>query len=208
MSKQVDNYLETWEADGLPKFSAADKKAAYDVYVEVHSRNLDHPVPEADLTILTSIRDIHVMAREACKAHGSATFNFAQTVFNVLNYDVRPFSNKWEEKSAGLGSSVRGDHHNEFHVDLIDLRDTMSKLEWLLLQIALPTEAKKITAERKERQRQAELAEHQRLVEAGIYTDQDAVPGDLAAQAAPATDSVPTINASNVSADGIPREDE
>ena len=109
---KLKEWLKNWKLEKL-KFNAvyleaeitfnnADKKAAWDMYVELLTRvATQHLEPEHgdEKTALTSIFSLFSITREVLKKHGSDCVEFAKIAIIVLNQVIRPFTAKWHKKS-------------------------------------------------------------------------------------------------------------
>ena len=105
-------WLENWDMTSLKiktpilemewKPQEADKKAAWDMYVELLTRITTQPLPDEhgiEATALESIYKLFDITRTVLKTHGRDCIEFAKLAVIILNQIVRPFTAKWHKLS-------------------------------------------------------------------------------------------------------------
>lgn len=109
---KVENWLRKWNLTSLKinanflelelNFSDTDKKAAWEMYVELLTRITTQRlrIEEGDeQTALDSIHSIFGTTREILKRYGSSCIEFTKISIVILNQIIRPFTAKWHKKS-------------------------------------------------------------------------------------------------------------
>jgi len=83
-------------------FNNADKKAAWEMYVELLTRITTQPLGAQDgdeKTALDSIYSLFGTTRQVLKDNGPKCENFAKIAVIILNQIIRPFTAKWHRLS-------------------------------------------------------------------------------------------------------------
>lgn len=142
------NLLEKWEMTSLkitPPFlqmewtpKAADKNAAWALYVELLTRITTQPLPIEhgdEKTSLDSVYSLFATTREVIREYGPECINFTKIAIVVLNQVIRPFTAKWHRKS------IAGDFEDEtertvFRDELAALQEELRKYSQMLADIA------------------------------------------------------------------------
>ena len=78
-------------------FTAADKNAAWELYVEMLTRVVTQPLPSEDgdeKTALDSVYSLFPTTREILRRNGREAINFSKVAIPILNQVVRPFYSK------------------------------------------------------------------------------------------------------------------
>ena len=145
---KIINWLKKWTLEGLKinaeflelelTFDDVDKKAAWELYVEMLTRIVTQPLNEQhgiEKTALDSIFSLFPTTREILKKYGSGCINFAKIAIVVLNQKVRPFTAKWHKVSAENGFE-KEDVRLLFRKELEELRIEMKKYMVTLSDIA------------------------------------------------------------------------
>lgn len=145
---KIINWLKKWNLEGLKinaeflelelTFDDVDKKAAWELYVEMLTRIVTQPLNEQhgiEKTALDSIFSLFPTTREILKKYGSGCINFAKIAIVVLNQKVRPFTAKWHKVSAENGFETE-DLRLLFRKELEELRIEMKKYMVTLSDIA------------------------------------------------------------------------
>ncbi len=145
---KIINWLKKWNLEGLKinaeflelelTFDDVDKKAAWELYVEMLTRIVTQPLNEQhgiEKTALDSIFSLFPTTREILKKYGSGCINFAKIAIVVLNQKVRPFTAKWHKVSAENGFE-KEDVRLLFRKELEELRIEMKKYMVTLSDIA------------------------------------------------------------------------
>lgn len=109
---KVKNWLRKWNLTSLKinakflelelNFSDTDKKAAWEMYVELLTRITTQGLSIKDgdeQTALESIHSIFGTTREILKKYGSSCIEFTKISVVILNQIIRPFTAKWHRKS-------------------------------------------------------------------------------------------------------------
>lgn len=120
------------------KFSNADKKAAWEMYIELLTRiATQYLEPESgdEQTALQSIHSIFPTTREILKRNGSSAIQFSKVAIIVLNQIVRPFTAKWHKKSLE-GAFKNMDDCKDFRNELRNLQSNLRIYTKLLSDIA------------------------------------------------------------------------
>lgn len=119
-------------------FQDVDKKAAWELYVELLTRvttqplNLEHGDEE---TALKSIHSIFGLTREILKKYGAECIEFAKIAIIILNQIVRPFTAKWHKQSLS-GAFANPQKCNEFRAELDQIREKLKNYSRMLSEIA------------------------------------------------------------------------
>lgn len=142
------NWLEKWGMESLkitPPFlqmewtpQAADKNAAWALYIELLTRITTQPLPIEhgdEKTALDSVYSLFATTREVIREYGPDCINFTKIAIVVLNQVIRPFTAKWHRKS------IAGDFENEsertvFRDELAALQEELRKYSRMLADIA------------------------------------------------------------------------
>ena len=109
------------------KTIANDRKAAWDLYIEMVTRITTQPLdPEHgdEKTALDSVYSLFQTTREILLAQGPDCVEFAQIAIVILNQEVRPFTAKWHRKS------LAGAFNND--ADCTDFRQELETLQEIL----------------------------------------------------------------------------
>ena len=142
------NLLEKWGMASLkitPPFlqmewtpKAADKNAAWALYIELLTRITTQPLPIEhgdEKTALDSVYSLFATTREVIREYGPECINFTKIAIVVLNQVIRPFTAKWHRKS------LAGDFEDEtertvFRDELAALQEELRKYSQMLADIA------------------------------------------------------------------------
>ena len=117
---------------------AADKNAAWALYIELLTRITTQPLPIEhgdEKTALDSVYSLFATTREVIREHGPECINFTKIAIVVLNQVIRPFTAKWHRKS------LAGDFEDEteraaFREELAALQEALRKYSRMLADIA------------------------------------------------------------------------
>jgi hypothetical protein len=106
------NWLERWNMSSLKvktpvaemewKPQDADRKAAWDMYVEMLTRITTQPLSDDDgieKTALESVYNLFGITRAILKHHGRECSEFAKLAIIILNQVIRPFTARWHKLS-------------------------------------------------------------------------------------------------------------
>ena len=145
---KVDNWLKKWNLTSLKinakflelelNFSDTDKKAAWEMYVELLTRITTQKlkIEEGDeQTALDSIHSIFGTTREILKRYGSSCIEFTKISVVILNQIIRPFTAKWHKKSIEKAFE-NSDECLEFRKELETLQEQIRNYTRLLSDIA------------------------------------------------------------------------
>ena len=94
--KQKNSSNRAWEPD------ENDQKAAWEMYVEMATRITTQPLPLEhgdEKTALESIYSLFPSTRDVLKKHGRNCKTFPILAIEILNHEVRPFTQKWHSRS-------------------------------------------------------------------------------------------------------------
>lgn len=123
---------------GELKFTDNDKKAAWELYIELLTRITTQNLPDKDgieQTALDSIFSIFATTREVLKKYGTDTIEFSKIAIPVLNQIIRPFTAKWHKLSQENTFS-NPEKCKEFRQELKVLQSELQKYNGLLSEIA------------------------------------------------------------------------
>jgi len=134
---KLKKWLENWDAVSLKiktpilemewRPQEADKKAAWDMYVELLTRITTQHLAEDDgieKTALVSIHSIFGITRDILKFHGRDCAEFAKISIVILNQIVRPFTARWHK----LSEDGKLDDQKTCHQFRAELRTLQRKL--------------------------------------------------------------------------------
>ena len=120
------------------RFNDDDKKAAWELYIELLTRVTTQPLSDEagdEQTALESIHSIFTTTREILKKYGTGTIRFSKIAIPVLNQIIRPFTAKWHNLSvAGCFSDPK--KLQEFREELKLLQIDLTNYNRLLANIA------------------------------------------------------------------------
>jgi hypothetical protein len=145
---KLRDFLGTWGLASLrinPRFldgefdpGDADRKASWDLYVELLTRVTTQYLPPDvgdEKAALQSVYELFSLTREILKKHGSGAGQVAKVALPVLNQVVRPFTAKWHGLSlaGALESAAR---RKEFRSELEALQKYLRKYTRALAAMA------------------------------------------------------------------------
>ena len=119
-------------------FEAADKDAAWELYVEMLTRIVTQPLPYNvgdDKTALDSVYSLFPVTRDILRRRGRSTVSFSKIAIPVLNQVVRPFTAKWHRESLA-GAFGDDEKCREFRRELASLQEELRNYNRLLAKIA------------------------------------------------------------------------
>ncbi len=119
-------------------FQDTDKKAAWELYIELLTRITTQPlnVEHGDeATALQSIHSIFPITGEILKKYGAESVEFAKISIVILNQIVRPFTAKWHKLSLE-GAFKNKIECKEFREELEELRSKLIIYSRMLSEIA------------------------------------------------------------------------
>ena len=116
----------------------ADKKSAWELYIELLTRVTPQRVGPTDgdeQTALSSIYSLFATTREVIKRNGNGCTEFPKIAIIVLNQVVHPFTAKWHKLSIG-GAFEDEIQCEEFRNELYSLQRFLQKYTGMLGQMA------------------------------------------------------------------------
>lgn len=141
---KIINWLKKWNLEGLKInaefleleliFDDVDKKAAWELYVEMLTRIVTQPLNDQhgiEKTALDSIFSLFPTTREILKKYGSGCINFAKIAIIVLNQKVRPFTAKWHKicnENGFENMEIRLEFRKELELLKIEMKKYMVTL--------------------------------------------------------------------------------
>ena len=142
------NWIEKWGMESLKiktpflemewKPKDRDKKAAWELYIELLTRITTQPLDDAhgdEETALKSIHSIFSLTREVIKTNGRHCIEFTKIAIIVLNQVVRPFTAKWHRLSV-QGSFSNTEKCQEFREELKKLQSILNSYTKMLGDMA------------------------------------------------------------------------
>ena len=142
------NWLNKWNIKGIKlnaqfvevelNFNDTDKKAAWDMYVELLTRITTQPLDAEsgdEKTALNSIFSLFGTTREILKSNGRECGQFTKGSSVILNQVIRPFTAKWHKKSIE-GAFDDPASCTEFRTELAELQIQLKNYTGLLSEIA------------------------------------------------------------------------
>ena len=119
-------------------FHAADRDAAWELYIELLTRIVTQPLPAEfgdEQVALDSVYSLFPITRELLRRHGRAAIEFSKIAVPVLNQVVRPFTTRWHRESL-TGAFNDEAKRLEFREQLASLQGDLSNYNRLLANIA------------------------------------------------------------------------
>lgn len=116
----------------------ADKKAAWDLYIELLTRVATQELDDRcgdEVTALESVYSIFSLTRNIIKENGRECNEFAKVAIVILNQKIRPFTSKWH-KPVMDGELDFKDMRKEFRADLRGLQKDLRLYTGMLADIA------------------------------------------------------------------------
>lgn len=145
---KLENWLRKWNLTSLKinakflelelNFSDTDKKAAWEMYVELLTRITTQSLSIVDgdeSTALASIHSLFGTTREILKKYGSSCIEFTKISVVILNQIIRPFTAKWHKKSIEKAFD-NPKECTEFRDELESLQEQIRNYTRLLSDIA------------------------------------------------------------------------
>lgn len=144
----LKDWLGKWKLDSLSidagflsadlKFNNADKKAAWEMYIELLTRiatqNLE-PSHGDEKSALNSIFSLFNLTREVIKKNGTECIEFTKIAIVILNQVIRPFTAKWHKRSLA-GAFDDPDECKYFRGELSALQILLRRYTQLLADMA------------------------------------------------------------------------
>ena len=122
----------TWEPQD------EDRRAAWEMYVELLTRITTQPLADTDgddKTALDSIYSLFPITREILRRNGPGCIKFSQIAIIILNQKIRPFTAKWHRISLDSGFDDR-QVINQFREELKQLQIVLRNYSGLLSELA------------------------------------------------------------------------
>ena len=124
------------------EFNDFDKKASWNLYVELITRvttqDIDHAQGD-DATALSSVFAVFRSTRQLIKDSGPESIEFAKVAVVVLNYVLRPFLSKWHKVATGVEPLAQqhylAENHAEFRRDLDEIQSKLRNYTKILAEI-------------------------------------------------------------------------
>ena len=119
-------------------FTDKNKKAAWDMYVEMLTRITTQPLSDEhgdEKTALDSIYSLFPTTRQILKTYGKKTIEFTKVAIPILNQIIRPFNAKWHGKSL-TGAFKNTEDCKNFRKELKVLQLELVKYQKILAEIA------------------------------------------------------------------------
>jgi hypothetical protein len=145
---KLKDFLAKWNMSSLKikpsylemdfKFVDADKKAAWDLYIELLTRITAQMLPEEygdEEGVLESIHSLFKTTRDVLKANGPACVQVTKIAVVVLNQKIRPFTSKWH-KHALKGGFRYSTQDKEFRTELAELQIELKNYTKMLADMA------------------------------------------------------------------------
>ncbi|TVZ41540.1 hypothetical protein P886_0886 [Alteromonadaceae bacterium 2753L.S.0a.02] len=102
----------------------ADKKAAWELYVEILTRITTHPLAQnigEEQHALGSVYSLFPTSREVLRRYGRDCLEFSKIALPILNQKIRPFTAKWHQRSIE-GVFDNPDTCEAFRAEIIPLQ--------------------------------------------------------------------------------------
>lgn len=141
-------WLENWDMTSL-KINAGflemewnpsepDKKAAWDLYVELLTRITTQKLDDThgdEGTALSSIYSLFPTTRQIIKENGKDCIEFAKLAIVILNQKIRPFTAKWHKVAMENGFKNE-ERCKTFREELSDMQDVLNIYTKMLAEMA------------------------------------------------------------------------
>jgi hypothetical protein len=141
-------WLEKWEMTSLRinayflemewNPSDPDKKAAWELYIELLTRITTQPLSENEgdeKTALESIYSLFPATRSIIKNNGRDCIEFTKIAVVVLNQKIRPFTARWHKISVERGITDP-ELRKQFRSDLMRLQEVLCTYTAMLADMA------------------------------------------------------------------------
>ena len=141
-------WLKSWHLDSLKikayfleaelNFQAADRTAAWELYIELLTRITTQPLADNDgdeKSALNSVYSLFATTREIIRRNGPACLNFTKIAIVILNQVVRPFTARWHQVSLTNGFDI-AENRTLFRKELADLQTVLLHYAGLLSEVA------------------------------------------------------------------------
>lgn len=145
---KLKQWLKKWNLESLKinaeflevelSFNNADKKAAWEMYIELLTRiTIQHLPPNHgdEKTALESVYSLFKITRGILRQYGPESIEFAKIAIVVLNQVIRPFTAEWHKKSLA-GAFSDPDECILFREHLSNLQIKLRNYTKLLSDIA------------------------------------------------------------------------
>lgn len=120
------------------EWSDVDRKAAWELYVELITRITTQPLPAEvgdEASALSSVYSLFLTTRTVLKDNGPRCENFARIAVVVLNQVVRPFTAKWH-RLALAGAFQDQEQTQVFRAELAAIQVQLRNYTRLLADMA------------------------------------------------------------------------
>lgn len=122
------------------KPAAADRQAAWEMYVELLTRIATQPLPSDqgdERAALDSVYSLFPTTREALRRNGSNCIEFTRLAVVILNQVVRPFTAKWHGRVTRDPKTLeKAKNRQEFRAEQAALQVELRKYQGALAAIA------------------------------------------------------------------------
>jgi len=145
---KLKSWLQKWNLESLKinaeflevelSFSQADKKAAWEMYIELLTRiSTQHLAPDQgdEKTALDSIYSLFGITRNILRNYGPEAIEFTKVAIVVLNQVIRPFTAEWHKRSLA-GAFEKERDCQEFRERLAELQVKLRNYTKMLSDIA------------------------------------------------------------------------
>jgi hypothetical protein len=145
---KLKDWLGKWHMESLKinakflevelKFEEADKKAAWELYIELITRTTTQHLPGeqgVEQRALESLYELFSLTREIIKENGRQCFEFTKIAIVVLNQVIRPFTAKWHKLSTE-GAFLVPEKCKEFRKELSGIQNLLRRYTQMLSDMA------------------------------------------------------------------------
>ena len=127
LTKEGVSFTEDFKGWKSKRISYKDRKAAWELYVEMETRIITQPLPPKhgdEQTALDSVYSLFQTTRDILHAQGPGCVVFAKIAIEILNQKVRCFTAKWHRNSleGAFNDPVKCE---EFRNDLEKLQEVL-----------------------------------------------------------------------------------
>ena len=119
-------------------FMEADKKAAWELYIELITRTTTQHLPDEhgfELRALESVHKISPLTRQIIKENGREWIAFTKIAIVILNQILRPFTAKWHKLSFE-GAYKDPKKCKEFRSELTEIQQILRRYNQMLSDMA------------------------------------------------------------------------
>ena len=144
----LNNWLTKWDLSSLKinahfleaelQFNDADKKAAWELYVELLTRITTQPLDDYagnEVSALGSIFSLFSTTRSIIKGYGPSCIGFTKIAIVILNQKIRPFTSKWHKLNSE-DCFKNEEYRIQFRTELELVQQILQKYSHLLSEMA------------------------------------------------------------------------